>query len=83
MLLILSLLLAIIYSSPTISWETIALDEYSTSDCTGEMLYTHWPSVTDCIDIDYATSSVWINTGSGYFSGVPVAFNAGGLSGDA
>ncbi|EPS45767.1 hypothetical protein H072_281 [Dactylellina haptotyla CBS 200.50] len=59
------------------AWDTIAMDEYPTSDCTGQMLYTHWPSVTDCIDVDYATNSLWINTGSGYFAGVPVAHAAG------
>ncbi|KAK6514807.1 hypothetical protein TWF506_007169 [Arthrobotrys conoides] len=72
------LFVLLFFAIPAYPWTTIALDEYPTSNCTGEMLYTHWPSVTDCIDIDYFTNSVWINTGSGYFTGVPVAFTAGG-----
>ncbi|KAK6500463.1 hypothetical protein TWF481_010806 [Arthrobotrys musiformis] len=75
------LLPLLLFIIPASAWETIALDEYPTSNCTGEMLYTHWPSVTDCIDIDYYTNSIWINTGSGYFTGVPVAFTAGGCAG--
>ncbi|KAK6530447.1 hypothetical protein TWF694_003799 [Orbilia ellipsospora] len=60
------------------AWVTIAMDEYGTKDCTGPMLYTHWPSVTDCINVDYFTNSIWINAGSGYFAGVAVAhFNSG------
>ncbi|KAF3913394.1 hypothetical protein ABW20_dc0108036 [Dactylellina cionopaga] len=47
---------------------------------TGDMLYTHWPNVGECVDIDYYTNSVFLNSGTGFFAGVIVAFSAGGCS---
>ncbi|KAJ6257406.1 hypothetical protein Dda_8295 [Drechslerella dactyloides] len=82
-----NLLLALLLWSSTLlglsaAWASPKIDEYRTHDCSGEMMWTHWPSIGDCIELDYFTNSTYINTGSGFFAGVPVAYSRSGCTSD-